>query len=678
MKNSILLVLLFTCSLLSGQTAYKHISTAANTGGHITTLDHPLLNGQPSALIQVTPEYKVVYNAHTVGVWYNGSRWTVFNQNLQTMPISIQFNVLIETPSSNAFVHTAVATNTGGHITTLDNPQLNGNPNALILVTQNYGVYNRNEVGVWYNGNRWTIYNENRQALPANAKFNVSIQTGRAIIHTATTIWGSANSATDVVYETPTDLLFVTHNYNPRSVYNVNPTGVYQTPGRPKWAILTGNTAAMPVNAGFNVLRFSGSGTPPPTGTRVMTRFDPTLHGFKFANTFANNRFYGPIDVSFGGRCAGMIYTALDYYHNNLPIPQQTDLPVEGSVLSTYISGRQEVANGAYIEKYQELNFNIAGSRTGTFFNWGIQGFGGGRLEELKTEVDAGRSCPITLYDPTGNLVEYPHHVVLAIGYEMGRYRGDLGDYKDDFKIYVYDPNYPQEIKVLRPYSADLRYGYTDGSEGKKWLTYFLHKKYRVATPPGQTIGCPSNRANISNQSFRGQNLSNRDYGCVLANGTDFYGCTINQGNFERGEMRNAVFYGANLRNSNFQYTNIERGNFHGADLKDTRFSFCEIITGSFYGADMKLAKLNTSILRNSNFEGADMQRVEMVGADCSGARFVRTDLKSSNCTNANFSGANLTGADFRNATISGANFTGAITTGIQLQGAIRTGTIGL
>jgi hypothetical protein len=258
MKNNLLYVLLFSASLLIGQTPHKHIATSSNTSGHITTLDHPLLNGQPNAIIQVTQDYRTVYNAHTIGVWYNESRWTVYNQNRQTMPFDMQFHVLIETPSDNVFIHTATSSNTGGHITTLNHPQLNGNPNALILVTQNYGnsgPYNTNEVGVWYNGSSWTIYNENRQVMPANTKFNVSIQTGRATIHRADEIWGQVNSATRTIYNNPDNFIFITHNYNLSSVYNINPTGIFYAPNLPQtWSILTGNTAPMPKKAGFNVL----------------------------------------------------------------------------------------------------------------------------------------------------------------------------------------------------------------------------------------------------------------------------------------------------------------------------------------------------------------------------------------------------------------------------------------
>ncbi len=159
--------------------------------------------------------------------------------------------------SQVSFKHIGAPSNTNAHITTLDHPALNGQPNALILVTQNYGIsgpYNTHEVGVWYNGSRWTVYNESRQAMPNNAKFNISIQTGKATIHRASSIWGQTNSATETSYGNADDLIFITHNYQPSNVYNTHPTGIFYPPNRTKWSILTGNTAAMPINSGFNIL----------------------------------------------------------------------------------------------------------------------------------------------------------------------------------------------------------------------------------------------------------------------------------------------------------------------------------------------------------------------------------------------------------------------------------------
>ena len=56
----------------------------------------------------------------------------------------------------NYFVHTATAENSVEHITTLDHPLLNGNPDAVLIVTQNFNpselgnVYNDQAIGVYY------------------------------------------------------------------------------------------------------------------------------------------------------------------------------------------------------------------------------------------------------------------------------------------------------------------------------------------------------------------------------------------------------------------------------------------------------------------------------------------------------------------------------------------------
>ena len=61
--------------------------------------------------------------------------------------------------STAAFIHKATAANTGGDSTTINNSQCNGDPNAILIVTQNWNpdntgsdVYNTHHVGVWYDG----------------------------------------------------------------------------------------------------------------------------------------------------------------------------------------------------------------------------------------------------------------------------------------------------------------------------------------------------------------------------------------------------------------------------------------------------------------------------------------------------------------------------------------------
>ena len=84
--------------------------------------------------------------------------------------------------SGPVFIHRATVGNISGHITTIDNPLANGDPNAILLVTHNFSAdtsvtrYEPNTVGVWYDGSRWTIYHEDTGvAMPVGRAFNVMI-----------------------------------------------------------------------------------------------------------------------------------------------------------------------------------------------------------------------------------------------------------------------------------------------------------------------------------------------------------------------------------------------------------------------------------------------------------------------------------------------------------------------
>jgi hypothetical protein len=71
-------------------------------------------------------------------------------------------------------IFVAEATTTSGNNFSLNNPSINNNPNALVFTTQYFtSVYNPNTTGVWYSSNKWKIFNQNRTAMPRNAKFMV-------------------------------------------------------------------------------------------------------------------------------------------------------------------------------------------------------------------------------------------------------------------------------------------------------------------------------------------------------------------------------------------------------------------------------------------------------------------------------------------------------------------------
>jgi hypothetical protein len=84
------------------------------------------------------------------------------------------------------FVHHSTPENISVNSTYLHGPPTEGNPNAVLVVTQNWnpgggsGKYNNHPIGVWYDRDRskWAIFNQDRAAMPVGADFNVAVLKG--------------------------------------------------------------------------------------------------------------------------------------------------------------------------------------------------------------------------------------------------------------------------------------------------------------------------------------------------------------------------------------------------------------------------------------------------------------------------------------------------------------------
>jgi len=255
---------------------FVHQATAANISGNYTVIDHPLTNGNPNAIVFVTPNWNPgnvggTYNNHNIGIWYSSSqqKWAIFNQDLAPMPVNAAFNVLVLVPQSDVFVHKATSANIFLNYSLIDHPLSNADPNAIVFVTSNWnpggsssGIYNNQNIGVWYSlTQKWSVFNQNTTApMPNNAAFNVLIPHPDAsvFVHKATT-GNTSGHITTIDYpltnNKPNAILLVTPNWNPGGVggtYNNHPIGVYYTGG--KWRIFNQDFAAMPPNAAFNVI----------------------------------------------------------------------------------------------------------------------------------------------------------------------------------------------------------------------------------------------------------------------------------------------------------------------------------------------------------------------------------------------------------------------------------------
>jgi hypothetical protein len=207
------------------------------------------------------------------------------------------------------------------------------------------------------------------------------------------------------------------------------------------------------------------------------TRFDPKTHGFRFVNDFTNDAVPA-LDIRTSGLCNGMSYAALDYYFAGRPVPTQTYRPANRTPLQSYLYNRNVTSILRNLDKWAELRFNPFGVRDNEFFEWGLRGSGGGRLQELRSYIDRGIPVPICLQGhKTGS------HCVVAIGYDLGRYKGDLKANKGDLKIFVYDPNNPGDTMTLVPDLDGKIYTYVENRE-KSWRAYFVDTRYARQTPP--------------------------------------------------------------------------------------------------------------------------------------------------------------------------------------------------
>ncbi len=258
------------------------------------------------------------------------------------------------------------------------------------------------------------------------------------------------------------------------------------------WLVVAGVVLALGMAASSQV-HSSQSGLRVPInvlpGTRealridaAQTRFDPAQHGFRFVNNFANNMI-PEFDIRTDGLCGGMVFAALDYFNASMPIPTQDYAPGEGSALRQYLYHRQtnSIVDHNHV-KWVELSVNPGGARNAEFYRWGLEG-PNGRLDELKRRIQRGEPVPLGLKGCDEGC--FGDHQVLAIGYNVGRFTGDLSQDHRQVKITVYDPNHPRQKRTLTADPATGQF-YLAEVPHHRWRTWFI-ADYSKRPPPRVT-----------------------------------------------------------------------------------------------------------------------------------------------------------------------------------------------
>lgn len=213
---------------------------------------------------------------------------------------------------------------------------------------------------------------------------------------------------------------------------------------------------------------------PAGSATARWTPFKPAIHGFAFTNDFKNSAIGPPINFLTRGLCGGMSYAVLDYYNASRTVPTQDYRPANNTSLQQYLYARQVSSLSPNLDMWANLTVNPFGQRTLEFFNWGLNE----QFELLKASIDRGVPVNIGL---KSLVPDWSGHQVLAIGYDAGRYAA-LGAYKEDLKLYIFDPNHPGKMMTLVPDTVAREWHYLENDE--HWRTYFVDGKYFPMTPP--------------------------------------------------------------------------------------------------------------------------------------------------------------------------------------------------
>ncbi len=219
------------------------------------------------------------------------------------------------TAQDKIYVHTATAANISGHITYIDHPDLNGNPNAGIVYSHVWnpngtvGVYNNNIDGLWYDGPQWAIFNEDTAInMVEGAQFFIYIASDPSdvITHIST----AANQGTDGSYTTEIDdanfnnadpgpYAIISNYWNPNAVYNTHLYSFYYDDVTNRRGFYNRDFDPIPDGAAFKIL-VNGAGVSRFTHTTDATNNNsnwtildhPDLNGNPNA-TFVFSHYWG-------------------------------------------------------------------------------------------------------------------------------------------------------------------------------------------------------------------------------------------------------------------------------------------------------------------------------------------------------------------------------------------------
>ncbi|MEZ4858339.1 MAG: T9SS type A sorting domain-containing protein [Flavobacteriaceae bacterium] len=304
MKTIFTLLLSLSITMCFAQDVmFVHTATAGNTSADLTRIDHPSLNGNPSAELVVShvwnpPGSPGIYNEHRTGLYYDAvaGQWGVYNEDGANIVEGSSYFIYLQ-EGSNMYVHVADAGNQGSDpsYTVLNHPDINGNPNANVVVTTYYNPNSsRNDFnyGTWYDGSFWNLYTEDGSPIQFGDAFMVAIGGGvsQSYRHVASagTVFGNYTVIDHPVLNgNPDAKLVFMHNWGesgqPSNIIVDKILGVWYT--GTNWSIYTEDGTAFPTDSEYDLFIFDESLGTTENTLQQVTMFPNPADNFVTINT---------------------------------------------------------------------------------------------------------------------------------------------------------------------------------------------------------------------------------------------------------------------------------------------------------------------------------------------------------------------------------------------------------
>ena len=269
------LLLLMTLTGIAQDATFVHTVTPGNTSGDLSLIDHPLLNNNPTAQLVVShvwnpPGSSGVYNTHRTGLYYDATenKWGVYNEDANNIVNGSSYFVYVE-QNSEVYQHVTSLSNQGTSdaYTVLSHPDLNGNPEAQVVVSTYYNPNasrNDKNYGTWYDGTNWNLFTEGGATIEIGDAFMVAVNGGDLThryrhVASAASISGNVTIIDHPALNGNPDARFVfMHNWGETgtsaNVIVDKVLGVWYT--GTNWSIYTEDISAFPEDSEYDLIIF--------------------------------------------------------------------------------------------------------------------------------------------------------------------------------------------------------------------------------------------------------------------------------------------------------------------------------------------------------------------------------------------------------------------------------------